>query len=411
MPYGKILGMSNPTAKPKHRRPRGSGSRSQRPDGLWVARDYVGEGSARKRLAAYGRTADEAQRKLDAKKNAAERGRPQTPAGMTVARQLEGWLESLPAETRPATRDLYRYAADLAASELGKIGVRALTATDVERMDSRLAARGLAPQTRSKVQMALGLALKRAERDWAIPNAARLARPVSIPKPQPVVLSEAGISRLLGSLDGWKQRAAILAVSTGVRESELLGLRERDVDFEAIPPVLTVTHQLQRVSGEYILAPPKSDSSRRQIPLTPDAVEAIRGEIASRDAARAAAGRTWAHPIPDGEDLIFVVAERGRARAGSPRSGQSLVHLFQSALAQAGLPAQTWHSLRAVFANRHTIPVEVVSALLGHSSVSVTLRSYARVSEGRKAQAMADLPRLDLTRRLEGTPGNGGAGT
>jgi integrase len=321
---------------------------------------------------------------------------------MTVARQLSDWLDTLPSDTRPATRSLYGYLSGLAVSELGTIKVRALTATDVERMSVRLAARGLGPQTRSKVQMALRSALKRAERDFGIPNAARMADPVKgIPAPDRTALSEVQIATVMGALDGWKRRAAILAVSTGLRESELLGLRERDIDFEASPPMLTVSHQLQRAAGSYRLAPPKSDSSRRQIPLTPDAVDALLEEMAAQRKARAGAGLRWADPIPGGEDLIFTVSEQGRAKLGSPRSGSSLVHLFQTALARAGLPAMTWHSLRAVFANRHTIPVEVVSALLGHSSVSVTLRSYSKVSEGRKAQAMADLPRIDLTKRLE----------
>jgi integrase len=354
---------------------------------------------------AYGGTAAEAELKLADKKNVAAQGRPQTPAGMTVARQLEGWLEARQ-DLRPATRELYRYLADLAISELGPIKVRALTASDVERMSARLAARGLGPQTRSKVQMALGLALKRAERDYSIPNAARLADAVSLPKPQPVVLSEAAIAQMLSALDGWKRRLAIVAVSTGLREAELLGLRVRDIDWQAEPPMLHVTHQLQRHGGEYRLVELKTESSKREIPLTPDAADALLEELDAQRQARELAGDKWADPIPGGEDLIFTTAEQGRAKPGSPRSGQSLVHLFQIALARAGLPPMSWHALRAVFANRHTIPVEVVSALLGHSSVAVTLKSYARVSDARKAQAMADLPRLDLTRRLEGAKGN-----
>jgi integrase len=397
--------MSNLNTAPKRRRPRGSGSCKQRAeDGLWVARAYVGEGTSRTRLVAYGGTAADAQLKLDAKKNLAAQGRPQTPAGMTVARQLEDWLESRQ-RLRPATVELYRWLADLAISELGTIKVRALTATDVERMSARLAARGLGPTTRSKVQMALGLALKRAERDYSIPNAARLADAIPIPKPQPVVLSEAEIGQMLSALYGWKRRLAIVAVSTGLREAELLGLRVRDIDFASEPPMLTVDHQLQRVGGEYRLVATKTESAIRKIPLTPDAADALLGELAAQREAREAAGSKWAAPILDGEDLIFTVSERGRAKPGSPRNGQSLVGLFQIALARAGLPPMTWHSLRAVFANRHSIPVEIVSALLGHSNVSVTLRSYARVSEGRKAQAMADLPRLDLTRRLGGAEG------
>jgi integrase len=187
-------------------------------------------------------------------------------------------------------------------------------------------------------------------------------------------------------------------VSTGLREAELLGLRARDVDFEARPPILTVDHQLQRIGGAYRLVATKTESSRRQIPLTPQVAAALLAEISAQRDLRAAAGSRWAAPVPDGADLIFTVSERGRAKLGAPRSGKPLVHQFQVALARAGLPPMTWHALRSVFANRHTVPVEVVSALLGHSSVSVTLRSYAKVSEGRKAAAMADLPALDLTR-------------
>jgi len=69
----------------------------------------------------------------------------------------------------------------------------------------------------------------------------------------------------------------VLAVSTGLRQGELLALRWEDVDLEAA--VLRVSRTLTRNGGKVSVGPPKTKNSRRTVGLTDGAIEALRGHL------------------------------------------------------------------------------------------------------------------------------------
>lgn len=103
------------------------------------------------------------------------------------------------------------------------------------------------------------------------------------------------------------------------------------------------------------------------MPLTAAAAQALSEERQSQLEARLAVGKRWREPIPG---LIFTTD------SGEPRSGTSVTHAFADALAAAGLTPMHWHHLRHAFAGlmlASGVDLGTVSALLGHSSVSLTL--------------------------------------
>jgi integrase len=122
----------------------------------------------------------------------------------------------------------------------------------------------------------------------------------------------------------------------------------------------------------------------------PAAVEALTQERESQQAARPA-GRPLREPIPD---LVF---ETG---TGQPRSGSAVTHQFAASLAAAGLEPMHWHHLRHAFSGLMLgagVEIATVPALLGHSSVALTARTYAGVERSLKHDATDRLARR-LTR-------------
>jgi integrase len=165
-----------------------------------------------------------------------------------------------------------------------------------------------------------------------------------------------------------------------------LGLRWQDVDWRTAE--LHVSQALQRLGGTYQLVDVKSRTSRRALPLTPTALDVLIQERQSQEDARTAAGRRWREPIPG---LIFTTA------TGQPRNGGTITHHFATALAAAGLAPMHWHHLRHAFAGlmlASGVDLGTVSSLLGHSSFSLTLSTYAGVAPSLKRQATDQLGRL-----------------
>jgi integrase len=154
-----------------------------------------------------------------------------------------------------------------------------------------------------------------------------------------------------------------LAVATGMRRGELLGLHWPDVDFEA--GTVTVRRTLVMVGQEFVLKEPKTKASRRTIAVPAfalDARHAHRKKMVARGFADRAVFRN--------------------CRGGFIRGYNLLRHSFQPILARAKLPRTRFHDLRhthatALLSNGH--PIKAVSQRLGHSDISITLRVYAHV--------------------------------
>ncbi len=370
------------------RRGPGEGTVYQRSDGRWVGSVTVGWGSAgRERRSVYAATQAEALAGLRQLKQQTASGLPTVDARLTVAAFLTRWLEAVEPRLRPLTFTRY---AGLARGQiipkLGSVRLAQLQPGDVGRMMAQVQQDGLSPRTASHCRAVLRAALADAEKWGEIPrNVAKLADAPHMPPPQPTVLSPEQVREILGALtEPSLRRLAIVALHSGLRLGEELGLRSVDLDGHS----LHVRQCLQRVDGAYQLVEPKSATSRRVVPLTADAVEALAQERQSQLEARLAAGGRWREPIPG---LVFTTA------TGQPRSGPSLTHLFQDALSRAGLPKLRWHDLRAAHGSlmlASGADISVVSRRLGHSSVALTSRHYGGVSEALQQDATDRLGKL-----------------
>jgi integrase len=171
-----------------------------------------------------------------------------------------------------------------------------------------------------------------------------------------------------------------VALSLGLRQGEVLGLTWAEVDLDG--GTITVRRQMQRVDGIFQFVETKSAQSRRVIDLPASLVPVLKQHRTQQIAARLAAGPAW-HEW----NLVFCTS------TGAPFDGPNITRYCKRALADAGLPALTFHELRHSCASllaAQRIPAHEIARLLGHSDVRLTLQRYTHAfDEGRRRVADA----------------------
>ena len=196
-------------------------------------------------------------------------------------------------------------------------------------------------------------------------------------------LSEEQTAALLSTAKGSRQHLPILlAVSTGLRRGEILGLHWTDVDLEQ--GSLTVRQCLQRTRGGLSFVPPKTQRSRRTVALPAFAVERLvqyRGDQAEEILRLG----------PAYQDNDLVIARED----GSPWSPDAFSKAFRALARKADLLHLTFHCLRHTHASqlcKAGVHVKVISERLGHSTVGITLDLYSHVTPtmGREAAVAMD---------------------
>jgi integrase len=174
----------------------------------------------------------------------------------------------------------------------------------------------------------------------------------------------------------------VLAITTGMRLGELLGLTWQDIDLDRRR--LSVQRSLVRLKGRWIAGEPKSERSRRTVALSARAVAALR-----EHRRRQIADGRHAQMSYDLGDLVFT-HESGKPVLG----GHVTERCLKPLLRRAGLPIIRFHDPRHTAA---TLPLtqgvhpKLVAEMLGHSSVQLTLDLYSHVLpdlQDRVARAM-----------------------
>ena len=360
------------------RRVMGRGTVYRRSNGSWAGEITLG--GVRRTVYAGSQAACLA--KLQVAQSQLAGGLPPVDQRTTLGQYLTGWLQAVAPRLRPATFDRYKGIVTVQLiPELGGVKLAKLSPADVDLMLARLLGSGLSPRTVAHVRAVLRTALTDAEKRGQVArNVATLSDAPKVPYQPPRILSPEAAAGVLAAIeDPQLRRMATLAVHTGLRQGELLGLRWQDVAWQT--GELHVTQALQRIDGESRLVEVKSRTSRRALPLTPIALAALTEERECQSEARAAAGKRWREQIVG---MIFT------SDLGRPRNGTTVTHTFADALAGAGLAPMHWHHLRHAFAGlmlASGVDLGTVSALLGHSSVSLTLSTYAGVAPSLKRQA------------------------
>ncbi len=194
-------------------------------------------------------------------------------------------------------------------------------------------------------------------------------------------LSAPEARRLLETAQGDRLEALyVLAVHTGMRLGELLGLKWEDVDLEG--STFRVRRTLMRVENgrRLALGEPKTKKSRRTVKLTPRAVDALKSHRARQAAEKLATGGVY-----EDQGLVFAGEIGNLINLSNLRQWS-----FAALLKKAELPHITFHDLRHTCASllfQKNIHPKFVQELLGHASVSITLDTYSHMLPGMGGEA------------------------
>lgn len=383
-------------ARPRKNRGPREGTIFQRKDGRWQAALF--DPVTQRRRFFYGRSYEAAHEKMIKAKADRHEGVPLAGRRLRVRAFLRTWLEARAAKVRPRTLESYRYLIErhiahecretcepgcrLSVDGLGACVLASLQPSDVDRFLTRKLQAGLGPRTVGYALQLLRHALRDAAKQGLVGrNVAELVDGVVGSRTRGYVspLSVEQTRKLLEQVRGARIEGFVtLAVHSGLRLGELLGLAWSDVDLEA--GELRVRRTLQRNRKEgWSCGEPKSEHGKRVVPLTSGVVAALRAHRARQLEERLHAGSEW-----QDWGLVFPNV------VGGPVHFKAALAEFQAALQAAGLPKKRVHDLRhgtATMLLASGVDLGTVARHLGHSDPAFTLRTYVSPDDAQRRSA------------------------
>lgn len=325
--------------------------------------------------------------RLAAKLAKAEKGRTDATRSLTFgAYMLRDWLPAKKLRLAATTyagyeRNVQRHV----LPALGHIRLRRLTHNQINALYDRLLAPttdrpALAPKTVYEIHLVIRGALTEALRLGLMPkNVALAARSPLIDaarRPEARSWTEDELRQFLRAASGHRYFPLLwLTAMTGMRRSEVLGLKWDDIDFKR--QRLSLNRGLVAIGYEVQQSRGKTRNARRPIDLddtTLSVLEAWRGLQGAEAAATGVELDGWV--FTDGD--------------GQPVHPHAVTPAFERIARRAGVPVIRLHELRHTHGTlliKAGVPVKVVSERLGHAHVSFTIATYQHVLPGMQADA------------------------
>jgi integrase len=325
-------------------------------------------------------------------------GRAVSSARLTLEKYLlgfdgvGGWLEKYERRQKVKATTLSAVTNHVNAyivPRLGKVSLGALDTDTLEGFYLDLLEGGkkngepLNPKTVRNIAGTLHKALEDAVRSRKIPN--NPSSHAELPrweKPDLVIWEESNLIAFLEyaeESDDPMFPLWLLALSTGLRRGEILGLRWADIDLDNGHLVISRTRL--PLGGGVIDSTPKSKTANRRISLDPDLVATLRAFSLEQRKSRLELGGTW-----QAGDLVATDLD------GSPCHPLTFSRRWRRACEAAEVPVIRLHDSRhtaAVTMIRHGVPIAIVSGRLGHANVSTTMNNYWHFTESADREASA----------------------
>jgi len=291
---------------------------------------------------------------------------------LTVGEYLTQWLDdSVKGTVRMSTYEVHRHMIQPHINPaLGRLRLKDLTPVHVRSFYREKLESGLSSATVRKMHSILRKALKQAVLDGLIPrNVCEAVKPPKVEHKEISPLDREQVKALLEAASGDRLEALyVLAVHTGMREGELLGLRWEDADLGR--GVLRLRRALVREGGRAVLGDLKTPKSRRSVRLTRAAGDALRSHLERQLEEMERMGSLYQ---PGG--LVFATESGTLTNPSNLR-----IRSFKPLLKRAGLPDICFHDLRHTCAtlllSQGTHP-KLVQELLGHATIAMTLDTYS----------------------------------
>lgn len=311
------------------------------------------------------------------------------PVKITVADYLRRWLRDY-AKISVRTRTYESYSEVVnkhLVSEIGHLELAKLQPLHLQKLYADKLSTGLSARTVRYIHAILHRALGQAVR-WQILHRS-VADAVELPRverKEMQTLDLEGVAKLLNAAAEDRLYALyLMAVTTGMRQGELLGLRWQDVDLAT--GTVMIRQTLQWLDDGPVFQEPKTPKSRRVVQISAEVISAL-----GRHKEYQAKEKEFFQDEYRDLDLVFS------QRKGGPINKNNLLNRsFKPLLKRAGLPAIRFHDLRhtsATLALGAGIHPKIVQERLGHATIAMTLDTYSHVMptlQKEAAQALEDL--------------------
>lgn len=319
----------------------------------------------------HARTVSECKELMEEARRSAKNG---SLAGIKKYRFSEWFSEWLHVykshECKPSTVQTYQanYNALIKGTMMDRMYIHKIQPSDIQRFYNQLKKDGYSDSTITMCAVILSNCLRYAERDRLIDrNPAPLAK-----KPKKtedghkerVVLTRTQQQAFMeAARDSPMYNCFVVFLHTGMRIGEVRALRREDVDFRN--GVIHVRHTVKYINGEWLEGTPKTRTSRRDIPLTDEAKQAIRSELGGG-----------------------TIVQLGKYIFRSPESDVLTDYCVNDeiqrvrGMADVDIPYFTAHTFRHSFATRCIeagMKPNTLKTILGHSSLAMTMDLYSHV--------------------------------
>src|ERR1017187_1285935 len=372
------------------RRGNGEGSIYQLPDGRWRGSVFLGyrDGKPHRKYVTR-RTralvAAEIGRLLEAQRQ----GQVITTGGMTVGEWLTTYLEQVAKpQVRPRTYDRYRSDIDgHIVPAIGRHRLDKLRPAHLVALYNTRAAEGLSGASlrhmHAVIRRALNVAVK-----WQLiaVNPAVLVDAPRAGQHEITPLSAAEAQGLIKAAVGDRMEARwLVGLALVLRQGEALGLWWDDLDLDA--GLLRVRRALQRQhGGGLVFAEPKTQRSKRTIPLPAQLADVLRQHRVRQEQERITAGSLW-----QDSPCVFTTP------IGTPVDPRNDFREFKKLLDRGSLPSVRLHDLRHTAASlllAQNVPARVVMEIFGHSQIALTMNTYSHVAPEVSREAADRMARL-----------------
>jgi integrase len=304
------------------------------------------------------------------------------PSRITVAEFLDRFQRDWVAlHVSAASAQRYATSLSFVRRHLGDRRLQALRPADLAGLYATLVRAGLAPRSVEHVHVVLHRALRQAKLwDLLRDNPAELVKPPAVDDEEIIILQPDRARELLDGLYGQPlYLIASLGLATGLRRSEILALRWRDVDLDA--GRLTVERALEQTIAHGVrVKGPKTKYGRRTISLPAHAVADLRAHWRAQQEQRLALGMGKS---PDDSPVLATFD-------GKLQSPGAISAAWRRAMKVIGMPEITLHSLRHTHASMLVasgMNILTISRRLGHASPTITLGTYGHLIHGTDDQA------------------------
>ncbi|MFP7295816.1 tyrosine-type recombinase/integrase [Neobacillus niacini] len=310
------------------------------------------------------------------------------PSKVTYKEFIGEWLKTKKINIGPQTFEIYQIIVNTHIIPfLGGLSLQNIKTIHIQNLVNDLVEKGYASDSVRKIHAVIRNTLEYASEDLKlipINPAKKIVLPKKKSSTEITVWNEDQLKAFLGVAKHERTyNIFVLAIFTGMRQGELLGLSWKDVDLDG--RTLKVTQTLKGDAKE-IMKGAKSKTSIRTIPLNEFSINALKEQKRLQEKEKNEIGIAY-----NQENLVFC------SEVGTPIHRSNLRRVYNRLIKEANVPKIRFHDLRhshATYLLSKGVNIKVISERLGHSDIKITLNTYSHVGESMQKEVIEKLDHL-----------------